>query len=131
MVTVGVNHCRLWTFVGKRLDAVVLDFGTLGRDQTFCCAAFVFMQYKTFCCATFVFMQYKGFGGDHVQLSGGFAGGVVTIAGTADGFVYILEGRVLTKVLSFAHTGPVLALATAGSNSVVSVGQDGKVISPS
>ena len=44
--TVGVNHFRLWTFVGKRLDPVVLDFGSLGRDQTFCCARFVFMQYK-------------------------------------------------------------------------------------
>ena len=31
------------------------------------------------------------------------------------------------QVLSFAHKGPVLSLAPMGSDSVVSVGQDGKV----
>jgi hypothetical protein len=113
-VTCGVDHLKLWSFTGRRLDPAAPLLGALGRAQTFCCVEFVFLQ-------------YPGFGGDYEQGANGFAGGIVTLVGTADGFVYILEGRHLAKVLSFAHTGPVLALAPAGGDSVVSVGQDGTV----
>ena len=54
-VTCGVDHLKLWSFTGQRLDPAAPLLGALGRAQTFCCVEFVFLQ-------------YPGFGGDYEQV---------------------------------------------------------------
>jgi hypothetical protein len=123
-----VGHLRFWSLAGGRLAGADPVYGALGRAQTFLCAAFARAEYPLFGGER----REEG-GGEGGEAGGGCPGGVVTLTGTADGCVYLWEGRHLAKAVRRAHDGPVCALAAADPRAadpgalVLSAGRDGAV----
>ena len=88
LVTCGVDHLIWWRRQGGSgpLQPAHPVYGGLGRRQTFLCAAYCFVRYQMF-------------GGERWEE--GCPGGLVTLTGTADGFIYLWEDHYLAKVTLF------------------------------
>ncbi|EKX46964.1 hypothetical protein GUITHDRAFT_107314 [Guillardia theta CCMP2712] len=114
VVTCGVDHIRFWKPVGAKLAPMLPSFGELGRNQTFLCIGFCFVQYLLY-------------GGE--TWAEGCPGGFVTLTGTVDGCVYMWESNQLVKTIFMAHDGPVLDLVVLDNvdSSILTVGSDQKV----
>eukprot|EP00960_Hanusia_phi_P064160 765713-Hanusia_phi.AAC.8 len=114
IVTGGVDHIRFWRPVGAKLAAQHPAFGELGRNQTFLCIGFCFVQYLLY-------------GGE--TWAEGCPGGFVTLTGTADGCVYMWESNQLVKIIFMAHDGPIFDLVVLDNvdSTVLTVGNDQKV----
>jgi len=113
-VTCGVDHLMFWRVSGTKLRADKPRFGVLGRQQTFLCV-------------DFSYLSYQGYGGE--VWAEGCPGGVVTLTGSADGYIYIWEHDLLKKIVNMAHAGPIFDLYVPDLNDsiVLTAGQDGHV----
>jgi len=112
IVTCGVDHIKFWHVAGVGLRPFLPNFGSLGRNQTFLCV-------------DFCYMQYQGYGGE--TWSEGCPGGIVTLTGSADGYIYLWEHNLLRKIVNMAHTGPIFDLFVPDTAEavVLTAGQDG------
>ena len=117
MVTCGVGHVSFLSTSGLTVVKQNAVFGSLGRNQTFTCAAYVQVD-------------FNGYGGEHVNLeTNSCPGGYVCLTGTSDGFIYMWEGRYLKKVVPYAHRGPMTCIHARGEfcDSILTGGADGAV----
>ena len=114
VVTCGVDHLVFWRVSGTKLRGDQPKFGVLGRPQTFLCV-------------DFCYLQYQGYGGEIWPES--CPGGIVTLTGSADGYIYIWEHNKLQKIVNMAHTGPIfdLFVPDVTDSVVLTAGQDGYV----
>jgi WD40 repeat protein len=114
IVTCGVNHLVFWKVAGTKLKGDMPQFADLGRPQTFLCLDFCYAEYQ---------------GYDGQVWSEGCPGGIVTLTGSADGYIYMWEHNLLRKIVKVAHTGPIfdLFVPDAGQAELVTAGQDGSV----
>lgn len=116
MVTCGVGHVSFLSTSGLTVTKKNGVFGSLGRNQTFTCAAYVQVD-------------FNGYGGQTVGEGQTCPGGYVCLTGTSDGFIYMWEGRYLRKVIPYAHHGPMTCIHARGEfcDSVLTGGADGAV----
>ena len=114
IVTCGVDHLMFWKVAGTKLKGSRPNVGALGREQTFLCV-------------DFCYLQYQGYGGEY--RADGCPGGIVTLTGSADGYIYVWEHNILKKIVNLAHTGPIFDLFVPNTNDAIvhTAGQDGFV----